>query len=161
MANTVRTIDLDADPTTFETTYADLLGSVKRNYDAAGNLAGAMDETLATRFIIAEYTNLIDDFILEAQRLKLRFLRFASGAPAYAAPIGTHHTNTTTGDVYVNRTGATDGWVLLQHVYRASNPEGVVTAPVGSLCIDDQGTGGLYFKATGTGNTGWREVVLA
>ena len=38
-----------------------------------------------------------------------------------------------------------------------ATPEGAITAPVGSLCLN---TGGgaetvLYMKETGTGNTGW------
>jgi hypothetical protein len=37
-------------------------------------------------------------------------------------------------------------------------PEGVVSAPVGSLYTDNAGSPGLtlYVKETGTGNTGWQ-----
>ncbi len=37
--------------------------------------------------------------------------------------------------------------------YTAASPEGVITAPVGSLVIS--GAGVPYYKATGAGNTGW------
>lgn len=37
------------------------------------------------------------------------------------------------------------------------SPEGVVTAEPGSVCLDYD-TPGLYFKASGSGNTGWRLV---
>lgn len=41
------------------------------------------------------------------------------------------------------------------------SPEGVETAPVGTLFIRTNGTEGqaLYYKQTGTGNTGWARVV--
>jgi len=39
------------------------------------------------------------------------------------------------------------------------NPEGAIGAPVGALY--PSGNGKLYFKASGSGVTGWREVVLA
>lgn len=39
----------------------------------------------------------------------------------------------------------------------SGSPEGVVTAPVGTLYRDTSG-GDLYIKATGSGNTGWTEV---
>lgn len=40
-------------------------------------------------------------------------------------------------------------------------PEGQVTSPVGSLCIRTDGTTGvrLYWKNTGTGNTGWVAIL--
>lgn len=37
------------------------------------------------------------------------------------------------------------------------SPEGVVEAPIGTLCID-YSVGALYKKTTATGNTGWSEV---
>jgi hypothetical protein len=42
----------------------------------------------------------------------------------------------------------------------AGAPEGVVTAPVGSLCLDYT-NGVAYMKKTGTGNTGWKLVTQA
>lgn len=73
----------------------------------------------------------------------------------------------------VNQTLASPGSLSLQNVYlggnggtsagiyfSTSNPEGVVTAAAGSLCIVNTGggtgnTGGVYKKTGGTGNTGW------
>lgn len=40
----------------------------------------------------------------------------------------------------------------------SGNPEGAVVGPVGALFPSSNGT--LYFKATGTGNTGWKAVSL-
>jgi hypothetical protein len=40
------------------------------------------------------------------------------------------------------------------HTYRASTPEGAVTAPIGSTCVDTA-TGDVYRKTSGSGNTGW------
>jgi hypothetical protein len=39
----------------------------------------------------------------------------------------------------------------------SGSPEGVVTAPVGTLYLRDDGGAGttLYVKESGTGNTGW------
>lgn len=42
----------------------------------------------------------------------------------------------------------------------AGSPEGSLAAPVGSLCSDVT-NGKLYFKKTGSGNTGWGEVTVA
>ena len=36
----------------------------------------------------------------------------------------------------------------------SGSPEGVVTAPAGSIYLDTGGT--LYIKASGSGDTGWR-----
>lgn len=40
-----------------------------------------------------------------------------------------------------------------------ATPEGSITAPIGAFA-SDRTNGKLYFKATGTGNTGWREVAF-
>ena len=37
----------------------------------------------------------------------------------------------------------------------AGPPEGVVTAGVGATYVDTNAPGTLYFKRTGSGNTGW------
>jgi len=44
--------------------------------------------------------------------------------------------------------------------FNTANPEGVITAAAGSLCIVNTGggtgsVGGIYKKTGGTGNTGW------
>lgn len=45
-------------------------------------------------------------------------------------------------------------WMGLHlYVRESGTPEGVVTAPPGSLCLLK--TGAMYLKTTGTGNTGW------
>ena len=44
--------------------------------------------------------------------------------------------------------------ITLYQRSNAGTPEGVVTAPVGSVC-NDTTNGILYLKVTGTGNTGW------
>lgn len=159
MANTVRTIDLDADPDDFEETYAELLVAVKHNYDEVGNLAGAMDPSSAVQHIIAEYTNLIDDFILECQSTKLRFVRFGTGAPAVAADIGAQYTDTSTGHQYINRTGASNGWQPSSTVTGVGAPEGSVAAAPGVFYMRTDSFA-LFIKRTGTGNTGWSEVAL-
>lgn len=47
------------------------------------------------------------------------------------------------------------------HYNLKESPEGVITAPQGSLAYrTDGGSAGVYFKVTGTGNTGWKKVVL-
>lgn len=52
------------------------------------------------------------------------------------------------------RIGSHSGNVTVR--YNAGNPEGGLTADPGSLCLTNLGK--FYFKATGTGNTGWREI---
>lgn len=52
------------------------------------------------------------------------------------------------------------GYNPLVHLYRRNgtgSPEGVVTAPIGTIYIRTDGTSGsiLYFKDSGSGNTGW------
>lgn len=42
--------------------------------------------------------------------------------------------------------------------YGAGDPEGVVTAGVGSIWIRNDGTAGMYRKDSGVGNTGWTEM---
>ena len=45
---------------------------------------------------------------------------------------------------------------LFSNVYtNAGNPEGVVTAGLGAICIDTDHTGDIYMKYTASGNTGW------
>lgn len=42
---------------------------------------------------------------------------------------------------------------------RANSPEGNQAAAVGSLCVvSTSSDAGLWIKATGTGNTGWRKA---
>jgi len=52
------------------------------------------------------------------------------------------------------------GFGTLNHLYRRTgtgSPEGVVTAPIGTIYIRTDGSSGtiLYFKDSGAGNTGW------
>lgn len=41
----------------------------------------------------------------------------------------------------------------------SGSPEGVIAAPVGSMAFD-RTNGRLYFKTTGTGNTGWVQITI-
>ena len=59
-------------------------------------------------------------------------------------------------NVYLGGNGGTSAGIY----FSTSNPEGVVTAAAGSLCIVNTGggtgsVGGVYKKTGGTGNTGW------
>jgi len=53
--------------------------------------------------------------------------------------------------------GSTVGGTLVFLRTGTGSPEGVLTAPVGSLYLDQSGSAGttLYVKESGTGNTGW------
>jgi hypothetical protein len=43
--------------------------------------------------------------------------------------------------------------------YHTTTPEGVITAPAGSIClVNASGTGSMYRKTSGAGNTGWEAV---
>lgn len=56
--------------------------------------------------------------------------------------------------VWTNGAKATEGTVDVTINRYAGNPEGVLTANPGSLCLNKNG-GPPYYKDTGTGNTGW------
>lgn len=45
-------------------------------------------------------------------------------------------------------------------IFREGSPEGVLSRPPGSVCINFTGASGsaIYFKETGTGNTGWAAI---
>ncbi len=124
MANTSPTIAalLNGTPEAFAAAYPYHLVAEKLNYDSAGNLAGALPDTLVPSRLTAEYANLIDDFIIECQSTKLRWFRSGTGSP-----------------------------------------EGVLTAPVGTVYVRTDGGAGtcLYVKESGTGNTGWIAVTTA
>jgi len=60
------------------------------------------------------------------------------------------HTTDSSGQYYEIKSGS----ALLKQFLSTASPESVVTAPVGSRCLD-QSTGLEWRKATGTGNTGW------
>lgn len=47
----------------------------------------------------------------------------------------------------------------VSRINHTGNPEGAVSANPGSLCHDPV-SGIIYYKATGTGNTGWNSLVL-
>lgn len=62
-------------------------------------------------------------------------------------------------NVFIGGGGATSSGIY----FSTANPEGVVTAAAGSLCIVNTGggtgnTGGTYKKTGGTGNTGWTAI---
>ena len=99
--------------------------------------------------------------------------RFAFGAGREADPTQYSRTGTSqTGPHYLIQTSAgvekfsilSDGTLKLNNgplmLASSGSPEGVVTAPVGSLYLrTDGGTGtALYRKETGSGNTGWVAV---
>jgi hypothetical protein len=76
---------------------------------------------------------------------------------------------TTAGDVYA-KAGFRPSGTSSGHGFFAitgGSPEGVITAPAGSFCLRDLGALGVsgpdgpaYYKATGSGNTGWLPVNL-
>ncbi len=68
---------------------------------------------------------------------------------------GQASSNTTTGLAFLEIGDATNGFARVL-VYQGS-PEGNLVAGPGSLCMDQSGPG-LWFKASGTGNTGWGQL---
>lgn len=111
MADAANPFDWYVTPEAFEAAHPYLLVAEKQNYDAAGNLAGALDLALIPSKLTAEYCNrAIDNFVLDWQRNFARFMRWGDGAPDMAAPIGSHYSDTETGILYANSTGLSDGW---------------------------------------------------
>jgi len=52
------------------------------------------------------------------------------------------------------------GWKSLNELFsnvytNAGNPQGVVTAGIGAICIDTDHAGDIYMKSSASGNTGW------
>lgn len=63
---------------------------------------------------------------------------------------------TSTGAAIATNTGG-----LITTSFNAATPEGVLTASPGAIVTcNNSGTGRLFVKKTGTGNTGWSEVTL-
>lgn len=95
-----------------------------------------------------------------------------SGLDNFVLSYGFRMASATNNDIYMgfNYTNATDPFAGLtgQNVkytnydtaalfLNGATPEGAITAPIGSLCINTAGGAGttLYVKESGTGNTGW------
>lgn len=98
------------------------------------------------------------------------FIGFASGVPTVTYPKGTFVKNDFSSDFksqfWYNTNGLSTGWKTSNDFNNLTNnpifsgagvPNGVVTAPVGSLYLNTTGGAGttLYVKESGTGNTGW------
>jgi len=58
--------------------------------------------------------------------------------------------------VQIYTSGATGGGMVL---YGSGSPEGVETAAVGTLYVDTDAPRDLWFKETGSGDTGWVALI--
>lgn len=98
------------------------------------------------------------------------FLGLASSMPNTANPKGTYvkndFSNDTKSQFWYNTNGLPSGWKTSNDFNNlinspilsgAGTPNGIVSAPVGSLYLNTSGSTGttLYVKETGVGNTGW------
>lgn len=61
-----------------------------------------------------------------------------------------------TAEMWNDLVGTDEGSVMRFHT-NAGTPEAAVTAPVGRFCVDTTGDD-LYYKKTGSGNTGWVQI---
>lgn len=95
---------------------------------------------------------------------------FGSGSPegAFTSTVNNFYFDTVAGVLYVKATGSGDtGWVQVggaggtdEVIQGAGSPEGVETADPATIYWDTAGEA-LYWKETGSGDTGWIQLFAA
>lgn len=86
----------------------------------------------------------------------LTLIRAQEGSTARSIVVGDQIANTTTVKVFTDIESAVSA--LAPPATSIGSPEGVVTAVPGVTCVDTS-SGDFFVKLTGTGNTGWLQLI--